>query len=335
MNFQDLFLKIFIPIFAPFKSLTQTGDKTMNIKNIFSILTLTAFLSLGTALAGDGKNPSPTQSKANENVENKVNQEGQDIAKDKRKDLEEDALIALDKTSKALKALDENKSDEALKLLSEVSTKLEKLIKDKPELANAPMAVSLETYDAVIDLSTILETQRIATHLLIDGEIQAVKTLLEPIRSEMVVTTTSLPLATYPDAIAEITPLINDGKTEEAKQALQTVLGTVVIEEEILPLSILRAEMFIKLAEIKAKIKRNALEQGELNDLFSAAIYELAIAEAMGYGDADTYAEFAKEISKIKEETNNKKASSGFFDTIKDLFHSFGSKEANKSLEDK
>ncbi len=298
----------------------------MNTKNILAALTLCGLLSVGTVFA---KDETAKQTETQKSVQKSINQKTQDIAKEKRDSLEQDAVIALAKTAQALKALDDKDSKKALTLLSETIGKLEVVVSAKPELALAPVAVNIAAYDVVTDLPTILEAQRVATHLLVDGEFQKAREIINPIRSEVIVTTTSLPLATYPDAIKAVVPLIKDDKTEEAKQALQTVLSTVVVSEEIIPLPIMRAQMLLDIAETKAQIKRNKIKQEELDELYGAAIYQLALAEAMGYGDAKNYLLFADEIAKIKKETANKKASTGFFDNIKKMLTDFGTSNSN------
>ncbi len=300
----------------------------MNTKKTLTSIALSSLLSMGTIYA---KESQTAQSETQKSVQKSIDQKTQDIAKDKRDSLENDAVIALSKTAEALNALDNNDSKQALSLLSETIGKLEVVVSAKPELALAPVLVNISAYDIVIDLPSILEAQRVATHLLIDGEFQQARKIIEPIRSEMVVTTTSLPLATYPDAIKAVVPLIKDGKNEEAKQALQTVISTVVVDEEVIPLPVLRAQMLLDIAETKAKIKRSKIEQGELDELYGAAIYQLALAEAMGYSDAQTYATFATEIKKIQAETSNKKVSTGFFDKIKEMLNGFGSSNSSDS----
>ncbi len=300
----------------------------MNTKNILTSIALSGLLAVSTINATENKT---VQTETQKTVQNNINQKTQDIAKNKRDSLENDAVIALSKTAEALKALDDNDSDKALSLLSDAIGKLEIVVTAKPDLSFAPVAVSMAAYDVITDLPTILEAQRVATHLLVDGEFQKVREIIEPIRSEMVVTTTSLPLATYPDAIKDVVPLIKDKKNEKAKQALQTVLSTVVVEKEVMPLPVMRAQMLLDIAETKAQVKRNKVKQEELDELYGAAIYQLALAEAMGYGDAQTYALFATEIEKIQKETSNKKANTGIFDKIKDMLTNFGtSNSSNK-----
>lgn len=151
-----------------------------------------------------------------------------------------------------------------------------------------------------------------------DGEIQQARKILEPLRSEMIVSTTSLPLKAYVETMKSIVPQIKNGKTEDAKQTLQTVLGTLVVEDDVIPLPLLKAEMILGVAKVKALVKRSKDAQKELDELIDSAVYQLAIAEGLGYGDPLQYAEYAVEIAKIKEEVKNRKASKGFFDKIID-----------------
>ncbi|MGS8570856.1 YfdX family protein, partial [Salmonella enterica subsp. enterica serovar Braenderup] len=60
---------------------------------------------------------------------------------------------------------------------------------------------------------------------------------------------TNIPLASYPAAVKAVVPLIDQGKIEEAKAALQSALNTLVEERSVLPLPVLRAKLLLKRAE--------------------------------------------------------------------------------------
>jgi hypothetical protein len=60
-------------------------------------------------------------------------------------------------------------------------------------------------------------------------EIQKARPLVANLGSEIQFRTTSIPLATYPDAIKAVTSLIDEGKLDEAKAALQTALNALVM----------------------------------------------------------------------------------------------------------
>ena len=119
-----------------------------------------------------------------------------------------------------------------------------------PELALATVDVNIKIYDLFADADSIELVLKRAIKYLKDGEIQLARPLIASMASEMVIESINIPLATYPDAIKEIVPLIDQGKLEEAKSALQTALNTlVIVEENIIPLPVIRVKTLLKDAE--------------------------------------------------------------------------------------
>jgi hypothetical protein len=135
-------------------------------------------------------------------------------------------MAGLDETHVALKALEEGKSKEALEALARATGKLELLAARDPDLAVAPVDVDVVTHDLYATPRAIREAREEAGELLEDGKVQEARRLLSGLASEIVIRVTNLPLATYPDAIKEISPLIDRGETEEAKSALRAALNT-------------------------------------------------------------------------------------------------------------
>lgn len=296
----------------------------MKLNKLFLTALTAAGLAAGVALAADGDKPTQAEQKATAAVQSGVQDKVQDIAREKRDTLIEEAVDALAKTAQALAALDKGNSDESLKLLAEATGKLEIVVAAHPDLAVAPVAVEIEAYDVYADLPSIFEARRVATHYLVDGRIQNAREIIEPLRSEMIIRVTGIPLATYPDAIKAVVPLIKEGKAEEAKAALQTALSTLVVEETVVPLPILRAQLLIEQAAQLAENKRSKDEQANLTVFIDAAVYQLALAEALGYGDPATYLVFAAEIAKVTDLLSDRKAHKGAFDKLQGDMKDFG-----------
>ncbi len=291
-----------------------------------SLIAAVAAFSLlaGVAAAGNDTKPTQAQQKATAAVQSGVQDKVQSLAKEKRDTLIQEAVDALAKTAQALAALDKGDTDTALKLLAEATGKLEVVVAAHPDLAVAPVAVEIEAYDVYADLPSIFQARRVATHYLVDGRVQDARETIEPLRSEMIIRVTGIPLATYPEAIKAVVPLIKDGKVEEAKAALQTALSTLVVEETVIPLPILRAQLLIEQAAELAASKRSKADQQQLQVLIDAAVYQLALAEALGYGDPATYLVFAAEIAKINELLSDRKAHKGAFDKLQSDMKDFG-----------
>jgi len=72
--------------------------------------------------------------------------------------------------------------------------------------------------------------------LLKKGRVQDARALVSGLASEIIIEVVNIPLATYPDAIKAVVPLIEAGKVKEAKAALVAALNTLVITRHIIPL---------------------------------------------------------------------------------------------------
>jgi len=98
---------------------------------------------------------------------------------------------------------------------------------------------------------------------------------------------TSIPLATYPQTIKAVAPLIDAGKIVEAKNALQATLNTLVITDQVISLPVIRAQIFLKDADL------------------------------LGYGDKAAFKPIYEQLDQIEKKTVGNKSGKGWFDKIK------------------
>lgn len=237
---------------------------------------------------------------------------------EKRKKLVAHATAAIVDTESALKALEDKKNDEALKALASVTGKIELIVARDPKLALAPVRTDVVTYDLFASLDTIKASIREARKALGDGEILKARPLVAGLASEIQFRTTNIPLATYPEAIKAITPLIDAGKIDEAKAQLQAALNTLVITTEVVPLPKLRAENLLKEAQILAEKKdRSQDENDKLARHLASAREQLQMAELLGYGKKKEYKSIYAQLAKIERESGGGKSVTGEFDKIK------------------
>ncbi|MAZ75890.1 MAG: hypothetical protein CMH31_01150 [Micavibrio sp.] len=294
--------------------------KTLKRKNKLSKLK-TGVCAL--AITGALLIPSSIALSANDNAsieaDKKVEKNTQSQTSEKRKEVLSDAVMALQETRVALKALDDGKSKEALAALEKATGKLEIILARDPALALAPTGVSAMTHDILGSLEAVKEARKEAEDLLEDGKVQDARRLIGSLASETVISTMNLPLATYPDAIKEAVRLIDADKTEEAKIVLQTALNTLVVTKTIIPLPVVIAENLLKEAEALAENKERTEEESKkLSDLLKMAENEIELAQALGYGTKKDFDIFYKEIDLIREKTSDGKSGEGFFKKIKD-----------------
>lgn len=265
------------------------------------------------------------KSAATESVQSQVDKAANKKATEKRKQLIEEASAAIRETRNALKALEAGKRDEALSALEKVTGKLELIIARDPELALAPVNVEVTTIDLLANVDTVKAMIHDAEDYLEDGEIQKARPIVSNLASEIIFSTVQIPLATYPEAIKAITPLIDAGKIEAAKTGLQAALDTLVITDEVIPLPKLRAMQLLKNAEALAENQqRTEKDNATLKDLLAEARNQLKLAEVLGYGDQKAFKPIYRQLDEIEKKTAGGKAGKGWFDKVKkslsDLF---------------
>ena len=259
-----------------------------------------------------------TQSKATESVQPQVDKKAAKKAAEKRKKITAEAVAAIDETMKALKLLDEKKTEEALAALERATGKLDLILARDPSLDLAPVDVEVVTYDLLADLDTIKAVIKQAKDYLEDGEIQKARPLVANLASEIVFRTTSIPLATYPDAIKAVAPLIDEGKLDEAKAALQAALNTLVTTDDVIPLPALRATHLLKNAEALAENEKRTDKDNEtLSKQLEEARKQLEMAELLGYGDKKSFKSMYEQLDQIEKKTAGGKSGKGWFDKIK------------------
>ena len=320
-------------------------EKTSSIKRSVAILAVTALLlsacnSKKAALTENSNSTTPDTFKTsdqnqtkildkdtakadNEKAKTEAKTKSHEKASEKRKEIVDEALTTLRETKIALKALDEGKSKEALAALEKATGKLEIILARNPELALAPVDVEMKVYDLYGSLDTIKSAKKAIEENLKSGQLQVARNLLNKLVSETVISTINLPLASYPEALKKAAKLIDDGKTDEAKETLQTAINTLVVTDIVIPIPVVKAKKFLKEAEKLAEEKKRTEDQEKhLSDLLTAADTEIQFAEELGYGKKKDFSDFHKEIKEIRAKTSGGKSGAGFFDKIKRFINS-------------
>jgi hypothetical protein len=254
-----------------------------------------------------------------EAVQPAVDEKADEKTAEQRKKIMEEAHAAIAQSRKALKALDEKNTEEALRALEMAIGKMEVIVARDPELALARVDVNIIIHDLYANVDTIKKTLKQAKEYLEEGEVQLARPLISSLASEMIIESVNIPLVTYPDAIKAIVPLIDKGKTDEAKTALQTALNTlVIVQEDVIPLPVIRAtELLIKAEALAENSERKDEDNKQLATLLDHAEAQLLMAEVLGYGDKKAFKPMYEQLDTIREKTKEGKSGKGFFDKIK------------------
>jgi len=221
--------------------------------------------------------------------------------------------------------LQDDKEQQAIRLLQEATGKFDIAIAANPDLKLIP----IDGHVAITAFITTPEWVKKETNTVIDllknHKVQAAQTILEPMKDEMVIVNTYLPMGTYPNAIKLATQYLLDGDNENAVATLDTSLSTVVIQEAIIPLAIIRTESLLTEASKLDKTK----EKEAVVKLLDAASEQLEIATLLGYTDKETiaYESLKAQIKAVKKEVNGKNVVEKMYDKVKVSIKSLIGKE--------
>lgn len=261
------------------------------------------------------------KSETTESVQEDVEKNVEEKTSGERQKMVKEAVSAVQLTRDALASLDEGKSQEALDTLEKITGKLELLVARNPSLALVPVGVTTSVYDVIANTDTIEAAVKESRKALGDGEVQRARRILSGLASEVVVSTTNLPLATYPAAIKRVAPLIDEGKTEEAKQELQAALNLLIVSDVVYPLPNMRANIMLGEAqELSEKSDREKEENERLEELLKEVRSQVELGRELGYFTEESAESIYDELEVIEEKTSEGKSGKGFFGKIKGLF---------------
>jgi len=278
----------------------------MNIKRKI-IAGLAAIMLVSPAWAAK---PAPTNEKQSSSYQQMQSSEHKSI---------KEAIKALELTGQALKQLDEKHKDKAFKTLAAVTGQLEIVVAQHPDLAFAPIDSQATVIDYQGDKDTLKVIRKNAEKLLKDGRLQEARLLIKDVASEVVISTRALPLATYPDVIKSVVPMIDKGDIAIAKATLEQALSTVVVTQKVIPLPVLRASTALAEAKVLSnKDKRTEKENQTLKTLLVEGKKQLKWAETLGYGDKKAYKTLYEAIKEIDKKTSRGSHEQSLFDKLKE-----------------
>ena len=238
----------------------------------------------------------------------------------KRRTLVADAVAALQETEAALASLAAGKTNDAIAALERATGKLDIVLAADPDLALAPVDVRATVHDVIAAPDVVAALRQRAEAALDEGRLQDARHLIGDLASEHVISVTSIPLATYPAAIKQAAALIHANKPAEAATVLETALSTLVVEETVIPLPLVRAEALLDSARpLAEKPQRAAEENDRLRRLLDAARLQIELAQALGYATRDDLEALSNELKTIQRKTEGQGFATGLFDRIKPL----------------
>lgn len=260
----------------------------------------------------EGQKPEP-KSPETQSVEPQVQSEIDGMEAEKRVSLLADAVLALEAIRNALTALDKGDKNTALAALARASGKLDLVVSRDPKLALAPVDVTVSVLDLYATPDTVKAVIKEAKDDLSNNQVQQARHLVTDLASEADTHVIEIPLATYPAAIKAVAPLIDAGKIEEAKAALEAALDTLVIETYVVPLPRVRAQALLQQAgQLATNNNRKPEDNQKVRSYIQATRTELQLAEALGYGTKDGYNPLYAELDDVQKRAENGSLAEGY-----------------------
>jgi hypothetical protein len=284
----------------------------MQSKTIAATLVL-ASLAMVSLAAGTGgvESDSKVASQSREAVQKQT-----DKTSELKKLINADVAKGLEKTRQAVKTLDAGKNKECLALLKEAVGSFDVALAAEPKLNLVPVSSIVHAQELYTNPESLKRELSYARELLQGGKVQEARSVLLPLRSDIAVQTTYLPMRTYPDAIRVAIKAMVSDKPEEAKAILATAMNTLFIEEKVAaPIPLVTARSLIDEAAKMDKSKKDDV----MTDL-SMAKEQLEVARLLGYltEEGKQYEEMQERIKKIMAEVRGENKAATMYQELKD-----------------
>ena len=229
--------------------------------------------------------------------------------------IEKEAIAVVEQTNEALKDIHSGNVKKAETALNSALDSTKTLLKKHPDAGLVPVDMSVKVQDLITTIPQVNKIVKQAKEQMDKGNYQEAADLLNTLKSEMDIATVNLPLATYPDGLKYAQDLLKKNKKEQAIQTLTGLLNSLVINNVIVPLPILRAQVMMN--EAQSQFNNKKQDKSKVENLLKNADYQLKLAQALGYGHFDkTYAEISKEIANVKSSVKKGSATSSTFDKL-------------------
>ena len=237
--------------------------------------------------------------------------------------LVQEAIDSLTFAHDAVVALNKKDKEGAIKAIENALGKLEVILSAKESPKFLPIKNYVVVNEFVGTSDGIKATVKLAKNFLDDGKVQLARKVLMPLTSEIDMTTVSLPLVSYPDALKLASKYIHSDKLAMAKEVLTIALNTYDETTVVVPIPLLKATDLIAAAsDIAAKDKGKALLY------LDAASESLKIAKELGYVSKSevTYKVLQDKIDATKKEIKGKNKAEKLFDSLKKKLADFKAK---------
>ncbi len=226
-------------------------------------------------------------------------------------------LMAFGRTYKALKLIQMNQVDAAIKELEAADKAFDAALKKHPELKMVPLSEQIFVTELQATPEQIKAAVDYSRGLLKAYHTQAAAALLGALHDEMDIETVYLPMELYPKAVKKALALLKKKDLKGALDAMAAGFDTLVGVKVAVPLPLLAAQDLVVTA---SKMDKN--KKAEIEKLLKAAKEELQKAYYLGYTDLHpkAYNDLMRQIKAIEKEMGGKNMVEKLYEKLKKSF---------------
>jgi len=252
---------------------------------------------------------------AEEQTRPEVEKERQSAQEEADQALDRDAIAAINQTQNAIKAIAQNKKNDALAAIEAATGKIDILLARNAKEALIPVASEVEVIDAApLDEKAIQGLEHSVSEAIKNKNYPTARLLLYSLESEIRTRTYNLPLATYPLALQDAARLLDQGKNDDASKVLETALNTLVAVDKVTPIPLVLARGAIAAAEEQRQKDKNAAQT-----LLATAKDQLHRCQELGYAaNATEYSVLNDSIAQLNKELKGSGDTTSLFARLKD-----------------
>lgn len=230
-------------------------------------------------------------------------------------------------TIDAMTALDNNKTSQAQKSLTEASQTFEKVFKAHPEMKMVPIDMDVEVEEHEITNENVKTITQNAIRMLKENDPQEAMVLLKALKNQITITTLYLPMEFYELGTKAASEALKKGDEAKAISALSTGFESLIAKKSVIPISLLDSQVALLAASVVDKSNKE-----EINKLLDVAKNHLEQARLLGYTtkyDAD-YQVLTNQIHALQKEIKGKNEVEKLYDTLKKDYHKLVNKIVGK-----
>jgi hypothetical protein len=260
------------------------------------------------------------QQTAQQQVQPEVENQRRQIEEEGKKGLDQEAIVAINDTKKAIDAIAAKKSDQALAAIEDATGKLNILLARNPANAFIPVSLAVDIIDvAPHDTKLIRQVASDASAAVGAKDYPSARVLLYSLTSEIRSRTFNLPLATYPDALKEAARLLDQKKDQDASNVLLTALNTLVVVDKVTPLPLILSREALRAAKEDSQKDKSTAQI-----LVQTAKNELERSKELGYAaHAPEYDALNADITSLEKQLKGNQDATAVFAKLEDKLSGF------------